>query len=159
MENKAQPEPIERRGPPIPKGMFKFANAILGLLLYSPLHGLISKNLMMITFTGKKTGKRISTPVGYLRKNGSIMVFTFSSWWKNLTSNNEVTLRLEGENVNGKAKIISDPRTAADMINLLLDKRGEEMGTRMGFKRIPSDSSPEELRKATQSPLWIQIDI
>jgi hypothetical protein len=39
---------------------------------------------MIITFTGKKSGKQYATPVSYFQENGSIVCFTHGHWWKNL---------------------------------------------------------------------------
>lgn len=45
----------------------KVANTIVKFLLRSPLHRSISKQIMLVTFHGRKSGKLFSTPVGYAR--------------------------------------------------------------------------------------------
>ncbi|MEO7911940.1 MAG: hypothetical protein ABIV47_20035 [Roseiflexaceae bacterium] len=47
----------QRAGPPLPKIAYRIVNPILGALLRSPLHSLISKRLMLLSFQGRKTGK------------------------------------------------------------------------------------------------------
>ena len=46
-----------RRRPPA------WLNTLMSLLLRSPFHGLVSTHLMLIRFTGRKSGKLITTPV------------------------------------------------------------------------------------------------
>lgn len=159
MENTPQPATAERGGPPIPRGAFKFVNPIMKLLLSSPLHGLMSRDLMILKFLGRKTGKRISVPVGYVRKDNHLIVFTFGKWWRNLQNNTEVTLRMQGKDVKGKANIVSDLRAVADMINTVVDTRGPDMAKRLGFEHVPSDASLDEIKKRTLNLVFMQIDI
>ncbi len=42
----------------------------------SPLHFLVSKSIMLITFTGRKTGNRYTTPISYLPEGDTVTVFT-----------------------------------------------------------------------------------
>jgi len=159
MENTPQPVPANRGGPPIPRGAFKLVNPIMKLLLSSPLHGLMSSNLMLLKFSGRKTGRRISVPVGYVRQENHLIVFTFGKWWRNLQNNAEVTLRLQGKDMKGRANVVSDLHTIADMINMVVDIRGPEMATRLGFERVPKDASLDEIRKRTLNLVFMQIDI
>jgi len=57
----------ERRGPPMPGFTLKIMNPLMKALLYSPLHGEVSKSLMLLSFTGRKSGMKFTPPVGYLR--------------------------------------------------------------------------------------------
>ncbi|GCE50521.1 nitroreductase/quinone reductase family protein [Thermosporothrix hazakensis] len=96
------PKQAEARKPsPVMNNLAKF---ILG----TPLHGLFSKRLMLISFRGRKSGKIFTTPVGYQRKGDTILCFTDHKWWKNLLTNPEVTLRLQGKTLHGRAEVIHD---------------------------------------------------
>ena len=59
-------------------------NGFPAMLLRSSLHGLMSKKTLLITFTGRKSGKRYTTPIVYLREGDTFLVATNSPWWKNL---------------------------------------------------------------------------
>jgi hypothetical protein len=78
-------------------------NPIIRWLLMSPLHGFVSKNMMLISYTGRKSGKRFSTPVNYLRlrdAQGEYLFTTSSldrSWWRNLRGGAPVTVRQQGQ--------------------------------------------------------------
>lgn len=45
-------------------------------LLRSPFHGVVSNSLMLVTFTGCKTGNEYTTPVGYRQEGDTLTVFT-----------------------------------------------------------------------------------
>ena len=50
-------------------------NPVVKALLGSPLHGLLSHDLMVLSFSGRKSGKQYAIPVGYLQKvGGRLMV-------------------------------------------------------------------------------------
>ena len=54
---------------------------------------------MLITFTGRTSGRRFTTPVRYVRDGDVVRCFTSSSnqWWRNLRGGAPVTLRLAGQ--------------------------------------------------------------
>jgi hypothetical protein len=94
----------------MPAFLFKIANPLMKALLNSPLHGRMSKDLMVLNWTGRKSGKRFSTPVGYLREGNRLYVFNNSGWWRNFTgAGAPVSLRLQGKTVRGHAQVLTDP--------------------------------------------------
>jgi deazaflavin-dependent oxidoreductase (nitroreductase family) len=72
-------------------------NGFPAMLLRSPLHGLMSENTLLITFTGRKSGKAYTIPIVYLREGEAFLMTTDSPWWKNLRGGAPVTLRVKGE--------------------------------------------------------------
>jgi F420H(2)-dependent quinone reductase len=69
------------------RGLYRVLNAGMGLLLRSPLHGLVSGRIMLLTITGRRSGRSLTVPVSYLRYGEDVIVFTSgerSAWWKNL---------------------------------------------------------------------------
>ncbi len=94
--------PRTRKGPP------KFINKAIVLLLSSPFNGRISHLLMLLTFKGRKSGKRYTIPVGYMREGDIVEVFTDRGWWKNLLGPAPVTVRIEGKKLRGMPEVISD---------------------------------------------------
>ncbi|MBT77004.1 MAG: nitroreductase family deazaflavin-dependent oxidoreductase [Gammaproteobacteria bacterium] len=77
-------------------------------LLRSPLHGLWSDSLMLITFKGRKSGKNFTTPVRYIQTDGTVRCFTGSEnqWWRNLRGGANVVLRIRGKDRPYKAVAI-----------------------------------------------------
>jgi deazaflavin-dependent oxidoreductase (nitroreductase family) len=85
----------------------KIGNFFIRLILSSPLHSTMSKNTLLIHFTGRKSGKLYTTPVNYTQEGGSIHITSQRDrvWWRNLIRNSSVSLTLCGELVNGNATI------------------------------------------------------
>jgi hypothetical protein len=96
------------------KFMSSFANIIVRPLLRSRLHSLISQHVMLITFTGRKSGKVYTIPVGYVRADEAILTSTLRSnrWWKNLCGGAPVTLYLQGRELKGSADVVNPRRHA-----------------------------------------------
>src|SRR5690349_21731741 len=89
-----------------------FVNHIMKFLLRSPLHGMVSKTILLITFTGRKSGKTYTTPVSYSQDDDQVIIFTHADWWKNLCSGAPVTLRLRGREVQGVAEPVAEDQQA-----------------------------------------------
>jgi deazaflavin-dependent oxidoreductase (nitroreductase family) len=83
----------------------RILNTLLIPLLRSPGHKMVSKTVMLITFTGRKTGQEYRFPVGYTREDDTITIFTRKdrNWWRNLQDGAEVTLRIRGKNLKATA--------------------------------------------------------
>ena len=66
----------------------KTVNRITRPLLRSPAHGVLSDKLLLLTFTGRKTGRRFSIPMNYTEQGDKILLVPQSperkTWWRNL---------------------------------------------------------------------------
>jgi deazaflavin-dependent oxidoreductase (nitroreductase family) len=92
-------------------------NFFVKLLLRSPLHGLASHGMILITYTGRKTGQRHTVPVSYaIDDDGTLVTTSFKSrvWWRNLRGGAPVTVRLEGKNVPAKAMVVEEETAVAE---------------------------------------------
>jgi deazaflavin-dependent oxidoreductase (nitroreductase family) len=80
------------------------------VLLRSPLHGLMSGDVMLITVTGRRSGRRYTMPVSYLRDGDRVRCFTGRemTWWRNLRGGAEVTLQVAGKERRGRAEAVAD---------------------------------------------------
>src|SRR5207249_9479955 len=76
-------------------------NPFVAAILRSPLHGLLSKQVMLLTYTGRKTGKRYTIPVGYTRDGETLVVFSSRTWRRNLRGDAPVEVRLQGRRYTG----------------------------------------------------------
>lgn len=94
----------------LPEPLFAIINPVMRFLLRSPAHGLLSDSLMLITFTGRKSGKQFTTPVRYIQTGDTVRCFTASEnqWWRNLRSGARVTLLIKGQSSDYRAQAIFD---------------------------------------------------
>ena len=98
-----------------------YVNRAMKFILRSPVHGMVSKSIMLITFTGCKSGKIYTTPVSYSQHDGQIYVFTHATWWKNLCGGAPVTMCIQGREVQGIAvpQVEDKQAMAAALVNHL----------------------------------------
>ncbi len=74
----------------------RFVNQFPKAILRSPLHPVMSRRFLLLSFQGRKTGRRYHLPLAYLRRNGEVIMTTDSGWWRNLRGGRPVQLRLAG---------------------------------------------------------------
>ena len=85
-------------------------NSIVRWILRSPLHGLCSNNTMLITYRGRKSGKKYTVPVNYVRQGSALLVKSFHhrTWWRNLRGGAEVVVRWRGQDQEAAAEVVED---------------------------------------------------
>ena len=93
-------------------GFAKTMNKIPAAVLRSPLHPLMSGKYLLLTFKGRKSGRRYTTPVAYLKEEDALLMTTDSPWWKNLRGNDgagtAVTVRVKGREYEGIGEAVTD---------------------------------------------------
>lgn len=135
-------------------------NKTMKFVLRSPLHGIVSKYLMLITFTGRKSGKRYTTPVSYSQQGDQVMVFTHANWWKNLCGSKPVTLRIRGQELNGLAEPIAEDKEAV-AAELTAHLRKSPFDAKFYDVTIDDDGNPSaaDVEKAVQTVVMIRIQL
>ena len=91
--------PVSTVEPPLPEAAYRLVNPFFEALLRSPLHFLVSNRLLLITFTGRRSGEEFTTPVAYDRDGETLAITstTDSDWWRNLRGGQPVTVHLRSE--------------------------------------------------------------
>lgn len=134
------------------------ANPVLRWLLRSPLHGLASKYLLLLSYRGKKSGKRFTTPVMYERDGETFVVTTFRDpvvWWRNFRNGHPATLWVRGDPVETNGQAVTDPGEIADWLEEL-DDRGR---TRLlGFFDLDSDRPRDELEAEADDLVVVRFE-
>lgn len=95
-----------RREPPA--AVFRAVNPIMKALLRSPLHGLVSKRMMLLEVTGRKSGARYLIPIGYTRAGDTLYAGTKGRWYKNLVGGAPLRVRLGGRWLAARGDVIAD---------------------------------------------------
>ena len=90
----------------IPDALFPLINRVMRLLLNSPLHRLMSGSVLIVYFTGRKTGRRRWTPVRYLKESDSRLACLTgreTGWWPNFLEPRDVEVQLAGRRLAARA--------------------------------------------------------
>ena len=95
--------------PKPPRPVRILANAIATTILRSPWHRMRSDRLLLLTFTGRKSGKEFTTPLRYMQEGETLKLLVVRSpWWKNLVEEATVRVLLRGQLRNGRAEVLSE---------------------------------------------------
>jgi len=96
-------------------------NAVPAAVLRTPLlHRLLSGRYLLLTFTGRSTGRRYRTPVAYWTTPEGITFSTDSRWWHNLLTEPTVELLLRGRRARGVARPVDEVAEAAELLGHLV---------------------------------------
>ena len=87
--------------------LLRIWNPAMKAILRSPVHWPLSRWFAVISWTGRKTGRRYSTPVSYVLGDSAMWVTTGDRWWRNVGEGME--LRLRGHAREATPTVITDP--------------------------------------------------
>jgi deazaflavin-dependent oxidoreductase (nitroreductase family) len=138
-----------------------WVNNIMGWVLKSPLHSLLSKGIMLVTVTGRRSGKAISAPVAYLRDGKTLWVVSRreSKWWRNLRGGADVRVLVAGQNLKGHGSVLEDEQTVAQRLfeNFKTDSRGAR------FARVKMDTAGQPIfadcERAAKTMMVVRINL
>jgi hypothetical protein len=147
--------PSSIQSPTIPQ----WINRIAIWLLRSPFHPLMSRDTLLLSFTGKKSGRHYTIPVRYLRDGDTLTTTTDSRWWRNLQGGAEVKLQLAGREVRGKADVSTNSEDVERAIIAIL----RQMPSDAHFYQVRLDRNGQpdmaSVKRAAQSNVLITIHI
>jgi deazaflavin-dependent oxidoreductase (nitroreductase family) len=88
------------------------SNPLVTRVLRSRFHWLLSGALLLLTVTGRKSGRRYSLPVGYHRVDGAIVVFvgepSTKMWWRNYRSPGPIEVLHRSRTIAGTARVVAN---------------------------------------------------
>ncbi len=88
--------------------VLRLLNPVMRLLLGSALHWPLSRWFVLLSWTGRKSGKRYTTPVSYVLEADVLWVTTGDAWWRNLEGGAPVAVRLAGRWRNATGVALTD---------------------------------------------------
>jgi hypothetical protein len=130
--------------------MMRIGNGFMRPLLRSSV-GAKLHELALLEFTGRRSGKRYTVPVGYHELDGDVLILTASAWRVNLRGGADVELVHDGEPRRMRAELIEDADEVARIYSALIERIGldEAKATTIGLDvlvdRMPTT---EEIREA-----------
>ncbi|MBI5353033.1 MAG: nitroreductase family deazaflavin-dependent oxidoreductase [Chloroflexi bacterium] len=135
-------------------------NDFMAWVLRSPFHGMLSSGMMLITITGRKTGKTFTIPVGYYEEGGYLWIITNRDrkWWRNLQGGANVKLLLKRKPVNGFAETELDNKAVeAQLLEYLkhIPQAAKSFGIRVENK-LPN---AEDVADTAKDRLFVKIKL
>lgn len=131
-------------------------NVLVRLLLRSPLHRTMSHNTLVLTVTGRKTGRAYRVPVSYSTEGRDLVCFTDAAWWKNLHPGAPVSVIIGGQRKSATAQAISGPVVAEHLARHLrhVPRDAKYHAVRLGPGERPH---PGDLERAARRTAMIRI--
>jgi deazaflavin-dependent oxidoreductase (nitroreductase family) len=125
-------------------------------LLYAiGLGPIIGKIILLLTTTGRITGKQRVTPLQYEEIDGAYYLGAArglqADWVHNIQANPKVEIRVKSHHFHGRAEIVTDPARTADFLEVRLERHPFMLGMMMEkahhLPKRPSRTQLEELAK------------
>ncbi len=139
-----------------PKFVMRLGNVVMKRML----RGKMGDSIMLITFTGRKSGKTFTTAIGYTREGNTLTAFTDSPWQKNLIGGAPVTITIKGKEIKGHATPLSDQDQLMEYVKRHLQSGDLQAPRRMGVS-LPQGYLPtdDELRIILRDRMLISIEL
>jgi deazaflavin-dependent oxidoreductase (nitroreductase family) len=130
-----------------PSAVLKFVNPVVIGVLRSSVHRLASKNLMLLTVTGRKSGRSYTMPVTrHEEADGTLVVSSAGGWRHNLRDGTDVRVVLEGQERTAHVAVEHDPVRAAEVFKRLLARTGQKaVGVKVNVQHTPTLEEVEPL--------------
>jgi hypothetical protein len=136
--------------PPAP--VLRVVNPILRFLLHTPILGAARKQMMVLSFKGRKSGRPYSIPVTAHRIDNDVYALTAAPWKQNFRNGAAADVFLDGRSVGMHGELVEDPSVVADLYRRACESYGVKGAQRLtGLKfreqRMPT---PEDFNEAVQ---------
>ena len=135
-------------------------NDFMSWILRSPFHGMLSNGMMLITVTGRKTGKKYTTPVGYYEEGGYLWVITSRdrTWWKNLRGQAEVDLLLRRKPVKASAELELDDKAVETRMYEYL-RHVPQAAKPMKIRLEGGKPNPQDISNTARDRLFVRFSV
>lgn len=149
---------------------YQALNVPMRALLRSPFHGIASANLCIVSYTGRRSGRRFETPLSYVRDGGRVLLLSSvdTGWWTNFLPpkgdpawrGEAVEVLAAGEVLRGRARTIQHDRehlhASARHFLTALPRDAVVYGIGLDGERRPKDT---ELARALDRLVMVQVDL
>jgi len=112
---------------------------------------LFGRLILLLTTTGRKTGRRRVTPLQYEEIDSVIYVAAgygkHSDWYRNIAANPCVEVRVGSRRFEGLASPVTDPSAVADFLALRLQRHPRMMGAMLRMEGLPANPDRPSLER------------
>jgi deazaflavin-dependent oxidoreductase (nitroreductase family) len=122
---------------------------------------LIGRWILLLTTTGRKTGKPRATPLQYEIIGDKFHIGSArgvrSDWVKNILSNPQVKIRVKSCQFNGIAEVKRCPSEIADYLEFRLSKHPRLVGAILKTDGLPSKPNRKQLEAYAQQIVLVTV--
>ncbi|HET9566651.1 MAG TPA: hypothetical protein VFP27_19595 [Mycobacterium sp.] len=135
-----------------PEGLLRAVNPAVKFLLGTPLAGGLRRQMMVLNFTGRKSGRHYSIPVSAHRLDNALYALASAGWTANFRDGATAEVLWDGKKTTMRGELIRDPATVADLSHRAAESYGAKTAQRMMGLKFRDDRVPtlEEFTEAAQ---------
>ncbi|MDX1886044.1 hypothetical protein [Mycolicibacterium sp. 120270] len=138
---------------------FARANTVVRPLLQSPLHSIVSGRLMLLSYSGGKTGKHYSFAIGYFPwEDGEVVVSSSANWPKTIGNAQNVRVLIKRRWFAARPTAVRELEQKADLLGEFAKRNGPRAarGLMLG---LPGDRQPnrQELLDAAAKTTFVRF--
>jgi deazaflavin-dependent oxidoreductase (nitroreductase family) len=124
----------------------KFAMGVQMFLLRRGWMGKMDEFVMIITTTGRKSGKKFTTPIAYQRDGENIIAVNpgNSNWFHNVDANGEAVLEIQRQVIPVTGAVVKDEQERRRIFNLYR----QNPATFERLFKVPASAADTELQHA-----------
>ena len=139
--------------------MQRLYNPLVVRLLRSPLHGAMSKSILLLTCTGRKSGRTYTTPVNYVRDGDALLAVGSRehSWWKNLRGGAAVTARVRGRDFEGEGEVFEGKAAEGGLLTVLRTVPAFQRYWKVELYADGRPKDPEALARAVRENVVVRV--
>ena len=101
-------------------GVFKVVNVPMRAVLSLPFPTPLSRNLMLVRFTGRKSGRVYRQPLSYARDGAALLTPGGGRWTLNMEGGRPVRIRLRGRDVPARPELVRDPAEVERLLDVIV---------------------------------------
>jgi len=122
---------------------------------------ILGRIILLLTTTGRKSGKRRTTPLQYEEINGILYLGSArgpkADWVRNIAADPHVEVRVKNQHFCGRGELIADPVRIADYMQTRLERHPRMVGAMMKMHHLPPEPSRAQLEELGKSLVVVAI--
>ena len=142
-----------------PEAIMRVMNPLLRKLLPTPVAGGARRQFMVLSFTGRKSGRQFTIPVSAHLLDGQLYALAGAPWKVNFRGGAPAQVLYDGKTTAMRGELIEDGAVVAELFQRCAMGYGEKKAQRMmGLKfRDPRMPTLEEFREAVDENKLVAI--
>lgn len=125
-----------------PEGLLRAVNPAVKFLLGTPLGGGLRRQMMVLNFTGRKSGRPYSVPVSAHRLDNALYALASAGWTANFGDGANAEVLWDGKQTTMRGELIRDPASVADLAHRAAESYGAKTAQRMMGLKFRDDRVP-----------------
>jgi hypothetical protein len=100
--------------------IFRAVNVPMRAVLSLPFPTPLSKNLMLVRYTGRKSGRVYRQPLSYARDGAALLTPGGGRWTLNMEGGRPVQIRLRGRDVAAQPELVREPGEVERLLDVIV---------------------------------------